>query len=218
MDIIRSIEHEHLKEKIPVLKVGNTVRVHQRIKEGNRERIQVFEGIIIKVQGGGVNQTFTVRKISYGVGVEKTFLVHSPLVEKVELVRVGKARRAKLFYLRDRVGKSAKTKEKVGARIENREIVIKEDLAEEPAPAEAEATEEVATVEENTTETTPVEEVAKTDETPVSEEKVEKEADEAKAPEEAPAIETDKVEVQETVDTVKEEPVETVKEKPEENK
>ena len=212
MDIIKSIEHEQLKNKIPELKVGNTVRVHVRIKEGNKERIQVFEGIIIKVQGGGVNQTFTVRKISYGVGVEKTFLVHSPLVEKVELVRVGKARRAKLFYLRDRVGKSAKTKEKVGARIENREIVIKEDLAEEPAPAEAEATEEVATVEENTTETTPVEEVAKTDETPVSEEKVEKEADEAKAPEEAPAVETENVAVQETVDTVSEEVVEEVKE------
>ena len=216
MDIIKSIEHEQLKNKIPELKVGNTVRVHVRIKEGNKERIQVFEGIIIKVQGGGVNQTFTVRKISYGVGVEKTFLVHSPLVEKVELVRVGKARRAKLFYLRDRVGKSAKTKEKVGARIEDREIVIKEDLAEEPA--ETEATEEVTTVEENTTETTPVEEVAKTEKTKVSEEKVEKETDEAKAPEEAPAIETDKVEVQETVDTVKEEPVETVKEKQEENK
>ncbi len=215
MDIIKSIEHEQLKNKIPELKVGNTVRVHVRIKEGNKERIQVFEGIIIKVQGGGVNQTFTVRKISYGVGVEKTFLVHSPLVEKVELVRVGKARRAKLFYLRDRVGKSAKTKEKVGARIEDREIVIKEDLAEEPVPAETETVEEGATVEENTTETTPVEEVAKTEETPVSEEKVEKESNEAKAPEEAPAIETEKVEVQETVDTVKEEPVEKVEEKPE---
>ena len=140
MDIIKSIEHEQLKNKIPELKVGNTVKVHVRIKEGNKERIQVFEGIIIKVQGGGVNQTFTVRKISYGVGVEKTFLVHSPLVEKVELVRVGKARRARLFYLRDRVGKAAKTKEMVGARIENREITIKEDLVEEPAvetPAEA---------------------------------------------------------------------------------
>ena len=102
MDIIKSIEHEQLKNKIPELKVGNTVKVHVRIKEGNKERIQVFEGIIIKVQGGGVNQTFTVRKTSYGVGVEKTFLVHSPLVEKVELVRVGKARRARLFYLRDR--------------------------------------------------------------------------------------------------------------------
>ena len=122
--------------KIPELKVGNTVKVHVRIKEGNKERIQVFEGIIIKVQGGGVNQTFTVRKTSYGVGVEKTFLIHSPLVEKVELVRVGKARRARLFYLRDRVGKAAKTKEMVGARIENREITIKEDLAEEPAVEE----------------------------------------------------------------------------------
>ena len=137
MDIIKSIEHEQLKNKIPELKVGNTVKVHVRIKEGNKERIQVFEGIIIKVQGGGLNQTFTVRKISYGVGVEKTFLVHSPLVEKVELVRVGKARRAKLFYLRDRVGKAAKTREQVGARIENKEITLKEDLTEEPAQNEA---------------------------------------------------------------------------------
>ena len=111
MDIIRSIEHEQLKSKIPALRVGDTVKVHVKIKEGNRERIQVFEGIIIKKQGGGVNATFTVRRISYGVGVEKTFLVHSPLVEKVELVRVGKARRAKLYYLIDRVGKAAKTKE-----------------------------------------------------------------------------------------------------------
>lgn len=143
MDIIKSIEHEQLKNKIPELKVGNTVRVHVRIKEGNKERIQVFEGIIIKVQGGGVNKTFTVRKISYGVGVEKTFLVHSPLVEKVELVRVGKARRARLFYLRDRVGKAAKTKEQIGARIEDRKITIKEDLAEEPV---AEEVKEEATV------------------------------------------------------------------------
>ena len=142
MDIIKSIEHEQLKNKIPELKVGNTVRVHVRIKEGNKERIQVFEGIIIKVQGGGVNQTLTVRKISYGVGVEKTFLVHSPLVEKVELVRVGKARRAKLYYLRDRVGKAAKTKEQIGARIEDREITLKEDLVEEPATNEEVATQE----------------------------------------------------------------------------
>lgn len=148
MDIIKSIEHEQLKNKIPELKVGNTVKVHVRIKEGNKERIQVFEGIIIKVQGGGVNQTFTVRKTSYGVGVEKTFLIHSPLVEKVELVRVGKARRARLFYLRDRVGKAAKTKELVGARIENREIVVKEDLVEEPVE-EVPVTEAVATEEAN---------------------------------------------------------------------
>ncbi len=174
MDIIKSIEHEQLKNKIPDLKVGNTVRVHQRIKEGNRERIQVFEGIIIKKQGGGLNATFTVRKIAYGVGVEKTFLIHSPLVEKVEVVRVGKARRAKLYYLRDRVGKAAKTKELVGARIEDKEIVVKEDLAEE-APAEkvkeevvetpAEATETVEEVAKATTETTeaPAEEAKKED-------------------------------------------------------
>ena len=146
MDIIKSIEHEQLKNKIPELKVGNTVRVHQRIKEGNRERIQVFEGIIIKNQGGGVHATFTVRRVAYGVGVEKTFLVHSPMVEKVEVVRVGKARRAKLYYLRDRIGKAAKTKEDVTARIENKEIVIKEEL-----PVEETVTEEV--VAEETTET-----------------------------------------------------------------
>jgi len=145
MDIIKSLEHEQLKNSIPDLKVGNTVRVHVKIKEGNKERIQVFEGIVIKKQGGGVNATFTVRKISYGVGVEKTFLVHSPLVEKVEVVRVGKARRAKLYYLRERTGKAAKTKEMVGARIENKEIVIKEDLVEEPvAEVEAPVTETVA--------------------------------------------------------------------------
>ncbi len=138
MDILKSIEHEQLKNKIPELRIGNTVKVHVRIKEGNKERIQIFEGIIIKKQGGGVNATFTVRRISYGVGVEKTFLVHSPMVEKVEVVRVGKARRAKLYYLRDRVGKAAKTKEKVGARIETNEIVVKEEVV----PGEAEVVEE----------------------------------------------------------------------------
>ncbi len=138
MDIIKSIEHEQMKNKIPLLNVGDTVKVHVRVKEGNRERIQIFEGIIIKVQGGGVNATFTVRKTSYGVGVEKTFLVHSPTVEKVEVIRVGKARRAKLFYLRDRLGKSAKTKEKIGARIETKEVTIKEELVEEPVQEVAE--------------------------------------------------------------------------------
>ena len=142
MDILKSIEHEQLKNKIPELRVGNTVRVHVRIKEGNKERIQVFEGIIIKKQGGGVNATFTVRWISYGVGVEKTFLVHSPMIEKVEVVRVGKARRAKLYYLRDRVGKAAKTKEKVGARIENREIVVKEEVVPGEATVAEVVTEE----------------------------------------------------------------------------
>ena len=194
MDIIKSIEHEQLKNKIPELKVGNTVRVHVRIKEGNKERIQVFEGIIIKVQGGGVNKSFTVRKISYGVGVEKTFLVHSPLVEKVELVRVGKARRARLFYLRDRIGKAAKTKEQVGARIEDREITIKEELVEEP-------------VEEKVEEK--VEEVPATE--PVSEEVV---TPQEEVKEEKPAVETAEPVVEETVDTVTEEAVEEVKEEP----
>ena len=176
MDIIKSIEHEHLKEKIPVLKVGNTVRVHQRIKEGNRERIQVFEGIIIKKQGGGLNATFTVRSIASGVGVEKTFLIHSPLVEKVELVRVGKARRAKLYYLRDRVGKAAKTKEQIGARIEDKEITVKATIEEEPVVEEkVEApVEEAKTVE---TEATPVEEV-KTEEAPKAEEPAKEEVKE----------------------------------------
>ena len=189
MDIIKSIEHEQMKNKIPALKVGDTVKVHQRIKEGNRERIQVFEGIIIKKQGGGVNATFTVRRVAYGVGVEKTFLVHSPMVEKVELVRVGKARRAKLYYLRDRVGKAAKTKEAIGARIENKEITIKEDLVE--APVEEVANEEVAAPVEAPVEEAVVETPA-AEETPVAEEPAAEEAPVAEEPaaEEVPVEET----------------------------
>ena len=189
MDIIKSIEHEQLKNKIPVLDVGNTVRVHAKVKEGNRERIQVFEGIIIKKQGGGLNETFTVRKISYGVGVEKTFLVHSPMVEKVEVVRVGKARRAKLYYLRDRIGKASKTKEKLGARIENKEIVLKEELVEEPV-VENEVAEEIPVEETPVVETVEaVEEVA----TPV-EEKAAEEVKEEKAEVEAEVKEEPKAE------------------------
>ncbi len=152
MDIIKSIEHEQLKNTIPYLKVGDTVRVHQRIKEGNRERIQVFEGIVIKKQGGSINATFTVRRVAYGVGVEKTFLLHSPLVEKVEVVRVGKARRAKLYYLRDRVGKAAKTKENVGAKIETKFLNVKEDLNDEVATEETPVVEEASAVETTTEE------------------------------------------------------------------
>ena len=148
MDILKSIEHEQMKNKIPELKIGNTVRVHVRVKEGNRERIQVFEGIIIKKQGGGVNATFTVRKISYGVGVEKTFLVHSPRIEKIEVTRVGKARRAKLYYLRDRVGKAAKTKEQVGARIETKEITVKEDVVPETVEVQEALEDPIPVVEE----------------------------------------------------------------------
>ena len=112
-EIIRSIEAEQLKAEVPGFNVGDTVKVYGKIKEGNRERIQVFEGTVIKKQGGSNRATFTVRKLSNGVGVEKTWPLHSPNVEKVEIVRKGKVRRAKLYYLRDRVGKAAKVKELV---------------------------------------------------------------------------------------------------------
>lgn len=112
-EIIKKIEAAQLKENVPSFNVGDTVRVSAKIKEGNRERIQVFEGIVLKKQGGGARETFTVRKNSNGVGVEKTWPLHSPNVEKVEVVRRGKVRRAKLTYLRGRVGKRAKVKELV---------------------------------------------------------------------------------------------------------
>lgn len=110
-DIIKNIEAAQLKESITEFHVGDTVRVHARIKEGNRERVQVFEGTVLKRQGGSSRETFTVRKNSNGIGVEKTWPLHSPTIEKIEVVRLGKARRAKLNYLRERVGKAAKVKE-----------------------------------------------------------------------------------------------------------
>ncbi len=112
-DIIRNIEASQLKAEAPEFRVGDTVRVHALIKEGNRERIQVFEGTVLKRQGGSSRETFTVRKSSNGIGVEKTWPLHSPHVVKVEVIRRGKVRRAKLNYLRDRVGKAAKVKERV---------------------------------------------------------------------------------------------------------
>ena len=112
-DIIKKIEAEQLKENAPEFNVGDTVKVYAKIKEGNRERIQVFEGTVRKRQGGGARETFTVRKTSNGIGVEKTWPIHSPHVEKVEVIRRGKVRRAKLNYLRKRVGKAAKVKELV---------------------------------------------------------------------------------------------------------
>ena len=112
-EIIRKIEAEQLKASVPEFHVGDTVKVYNKIKEGNRERIQVFEGTVLKRQGGGARETFTVRKTSNGIGVEKTWPVHSPHVERVEVVRRGKVRRAKLNYLRQRVGKAAKVKELV---------------------------------------------------------------------------------------------------------
>ncbi len=112
MDIIKMLEDEQLRNDLPSFNVGDTVQVHYKVVEGTRERIQVFEGTVIKIQGGGARETFTVRRLSYGVGVERTFPIHSPRIEKLVVTRKGKVRRAKLYYLRDRQGKAAKVKEK----------------------------------------------------------------------------------------------------------
>ena len=111
MDLIKAIESEQLRNDIPDFNVGDTVKVHVKVKEGSRERIQVYEGVVMKRQGGGLSETFTVRRISYGVGVERTFPLHSPKFDRIEVVRKGKVRRAKINYLRGRVGKRAKIKE-----------------------------------------------------------------------------------------------------------
>ena len=118
MDIIRNITEEQIRTDLPELKIGDTVKVHFKVIEGTRERIQVFEGTIIKKRGGGVSETFTVRRIASGVGVERVFPVNSPKIAKIEVVRHGKVRRAKLYYLRDRVGKATKVKEKINASTE----------------------------------------------------------------------------------------------------
>ena len=112
MDVLSSVVQDYLKTDIPAFNVGDTVKVHVKIKEGNRERIQIFEGFALKRQNGGIGETFTVRRIASGVGVEKTFPIHSPLVEKIEVVKRGKVRRARLHYMRARTGKSAKIKSK----------------------------------------------------------------------------------------------------------
>ena len=112
MEILRAIEVGQIRTDLPEFGAGDTVKVHIKVVEGKRERIQIFEGVVIKRQGGGIRETFTVRKISFGVGVEKTFPVHSPMLEKIEVTRKGKVRRAKITYLRDRVGKAARIKER----------------------------------------------------------------------------------------------------------
>ena len=113
MDLIKAFTNEQLKKELPEFNVGDTIRVHNKIKEGTRERVQLFEGTVIAKHGGGISETFTVRRVAYGVGVEKTFPIHSPNVEKVDIIRHGKVRRAKLYYLRDRVGKASKVKERI---------------------------------------------------------------------------------------------------------
>ena len=112
MDLIKAFTNEQLKTEVPEINVGDTVRIHNKIVEGTRERIQMFEGTVIAKNGGGISETFTVRRISYGCGVEKIFPVHSPNVVKVDIIRYGKVRRAKLYYLRDKIGKDSKVKEK----------------------------------------------------------------------------------------------------------
>ena len=112
MDLIKAFTQEQMKDEVPAFNIGDTVRIHNKIVEGTRERIQMFEGTVIAKNGGGISETFTVRRISYGCGVEKVFPIHSPNVVKVDVIRRGKVRRAKLFYLRDKVGKDAKVKEK----------------------------------------------------------------------------------------------------------
>ena len=113
MDLVKILNEQQMKAEVPQVAVGDTVKVHVKIKEGNRERIQVFEGTVIAKKHGSVEESITVRRLSYGVGVEKVFPIHSPSIDKIEVVRHGKVRRAKIYYLRDRVGKSAKVKEKI---------------------------------------------------------------------------------------------------------
>jgi large subunit ribosomal protein L19 len=112
MDIIRALESQQLKNDIPRFSPGDTVKVHVKVVEGNRERIQIFEGAVIKRRGSGINESFTVRRVSYGVGVERTFPIHSPRVDKIDVVKLGRVRRAKLYYLRERTGKAARIKER----------------------------------------------------------------------------------------------------------
>lgn len=138
MDIMQSIAQEYTKKDIPAFNVGDTVKVHIKIKEGSRERIQIFEGFVLKKQNGGISETFTVRRIASGVGVEKTFPVHSPLVEKIEVVRQGDVRRAKLHYMRERTGKSAKIKAKEYSEEQLAAVAEAKAAAEAAAAAEAE--------------------------------------------------------------------------------
>ncbi len=153
MNVMQSIAQDYLKTDIPAFNVGDTVKVHIKIKEGSRERIQIFEGFVLKKQNGGISETFTVRRIASGVGVEKTFPIHSPLVEKIEVVRRGDVRRAKLHYMRERTGKSAKIKAK---EYSEEQLAA---IAEAKAAAEAEAAEKAAAETE-----APAAEVEKTEE------------------------------------------------------
>lgn len=160
MDVMQSIAQEYTKKDIPAFNVGDTVKVHIKIKEGSRERIQIFEGFVLKKQNGGISETFTVRRIASGVGVEKTFPVHSPLVEKIEVVRKGDVRRAKLHYMRERTGKSAKIKAKEYSEEQLAAVAEAKAAAEAAAAAKAEEEAQAAAAEAEA----PAEEEAKTEE------------------------------------------------------
>jgi large subunit ribosomal protein L19 len=140
MNVIQQLEKEQQKKKVPALRAGDTVRVHAKVVEGTRERIQVFEGTVIRVTGGGLRQNFTVRRVTHGVGVERTFMIHSPRIDKIDVLRHGDVRQGRLYYLRGKVGREARIRER-------RRLVTEQAEADEPEEEPAEATEEVATEE-----------------------------------------------------------------------
>jgi large subunit ribosomal protein L19 len=140
MNVIQQLEKEQQKKKVPALRAGDTVRVHAKVVEGTRERIQVFEGTVIRVTGGGLRQNFTVRRVTHGVGVERTFMIHSPRIDKIDVLRHGDVRQGRLYYLRGKVGRAARIRER-------RRLVTEQAEAEEPEEEPAEAAEEAATEE-----------------------------------------------------------------------
>lgn len=142
MNVIQQLEKEQQKKKVPALRAGDTVRVHAKVVEGTRERIQVFEGTVIRVTGGGLRQNFTVRRVTHGVGVERTFMVHSPRIDKIDVLRHGDVRQGRLYYLRGKVGREARIRER-------RRLIQEQGEAEEPAEEGAEAVEEEETSEES---------------------------------------------------------------------
>jgi large subunit ribosomal protein L19 len=141
MNVIQQLEKEQQKKKVPALRAGDTVRVHAKVVEGTRERIQVFEGTVIRVTGGGLRQNFTVRRVTHGVGVERTFMIHSPRIDKIDVLRHGDVRQGRLYYLRGKVGRAARIRER-------RRLVADQPGAEEPEEEPAEATTEEAATEE----------------------------------------------------------------------
>ena len=141
MNVIQQLEKEQQKKKVPALRAGDTVRVHAKVVEGTRERIQVFEGTVIRVTGGGLRQNFTVRRVTHGVGVERTFMIHSPRIDKIDVLRHGDVRQGRLYYLRGEVGREARIRER-------RRLVAEQPEAEEPEEEPAEVTTEEAATEE----------------------------------------------------------------------